>query len=100
MEPIDIGLFPTPPKPNPLIVFKHELTAQFYHPFYTYLMFASLVFVTLMFGISSAILVFKARYQNMMMWGIDALIVMGISFLLNVFDLWKVLNLSKHDQES
>jgi len=59
-------------------------------------MFASLIAVSLMFGIASAILIFKSRYQNMMIWGIDALIVIFISFLLNIFDLWKAVNLPRH----
>jgi len=53
-----------------------------------------------MFGIASAILVFKNRYDNMMMWGVDSLIVIFFSFVLNIFDLWKAVNLSKHEQHS
>lgn len=49
-----------------------------------------------MFAIAAAILIFNNRYDNMMIWGIDALIVIGVSFFLNVFDLWKAVNLPKH----
>jgi hypothetical protein len=49
-----------------------------------------------MFAIAAAILIFNKRYENMMLWGIDALILIGISFFLNIFDLWKAVNLSKH----
>ena len=49
-----------------------------------------------MFAIASAILIFNNKYQNMLIWGIDAMIVIVISFLLNVFDLWKAVNLPKH----
>lgn len=49
-----------------------------------------------MFVIASAIVTFKNRYENMMIWGIDGMIVIGMSFLLNLIDLWKVVNLSKN----
>lgn len=45
-------------------------------------------------------MVFKSRYENMMIWGIDALIVVAVGFFLNLFDLWKVVNLAKHERES
>ncbi len=53
-----------------------------------------------MFAIAAAILIFNKRYDNMMLWGIDALILIGISFFLNIFDLWKAVNLPKHEQNS
>ena len=54
----------------------------------------------MMFGVAAAILIFNSRYTNMMLWGIDALLVVVLSFLLNVFDLWKAVNLPKTEQES
>jgi hypothetical protein len=59
-------------------------------------MFASIFVVSLMFAIAAAILIFNKRYDNMMIWGIDALIVIGVSFFLNIFDLWKAVNLPKN----
>ncbi len=59
-------------------------------------MIASLVMVSIPFAIASAIITVKYRYINMMFWGIDALIVICISFAINIWDLWKAVNLAQH----
>lgn len=65
------------------------------HPFYTYLIVGSMI-GSLLWGIGALVMAFKAIYQQMVFMGIDTIIVVLFSILLNITDLWKVLHDSHH----
>jgi hypothetical protein len=67
------------------------------HPFYTYLVVGSMV-GSLLWAVAALVLAFKALYQQMLFMGIDTILVVLFSFVLNICDLWKALHDSQHEQ--
>ena len=44
--------------------------------------------------------IYQASFDNMLFWGIDALIVIGVAFILTAWDLWDFTNLKREEQNS
>ena len=65
------------------------------HPFYTYLVVGSMI-GSFLWVVAALIVAFRPLYQEMLYMAIDTIIVLLLSILLNICDLWKVLHDSHH----
>lgn len=50
--------------------------------------------------IGSALEILKSQFVNMLLWGIDSLLVTAISLGLTAWDVWVFANLTKDEQQS
>jgi hypothetical protein len=57
-----------------------------------------MIFSSLLFILSSAIAIIAPAHIYMEYWGIDAMIIIGVGFLMTIWDLWKALHLSHEEQ--
>lgn len=70
------------------------------HPFLTYLTLADLLLGTLVVIVGAAIQVLSSLFPQMLLWGVDCLLVGAVSLGLTSWDLWVFNNLHHAEQHS